>query len=49
MTVRRRVFGIYYNDERATYLDYVQPAFTFDDVAIFVVKGKSSPLPTSTT
>jgi polar amino acid transport system substrate-binding protein len=34
------IFGIYYNDERATYLDYVQPAFTFDDVAIFVVKGK---------
>jgi polar amino acid transport system substrate-binding protein len=22
------IFGIYYNDERATYLDYVQPAFT---------------------
>src|SRR5207247_177122 len=34
------IFGIYYNDERATYLDYVQPAFTFDDVAVFVVKGK---------
>ena len=37
------IFGIYYNDERATYLDYVQPAFTFDDVAIFVVKGKEFP------
>jgi polar amino acid transport system substrate-binding protein len=34
------IFGVYYNDERATYLDYVQPAFTYDDVAIFVVKGK---------
>src|SRR6476619_3048083 len=34
------IFGIYYNDESATYLDYVQPAFTFDDVAIFVTKGK---------
>ncbi|HEV7462414.1 MAG TPA: transporter substrate-binding domain-containing protein [Methyloceanibacter sp.] len=34
------IFGIYYNDERATYLDYVQPAFTYDDVAVFVVKGK---------
>ena len=38
------IFGIYYNDERATYLDYVQPAFTFDDVAIFVVKGQRVPL-----
>jgi polar amino acid transport system substrate-binding protein len=37
------IFGIYYNDERATYLDYVQPAFTFDDVAVFVVKGKEVP------
>jgi polar amino acid transport system substrate-binding protein len=34
------IFGIYYNDERATYLDYVQPAFTYDAVAVFVVKGK---------
>jgi polar amino acid transport system substrate-binding protein len=37
------IFGLYYNDERATYLDYVQPAFTFDDVAIFVLKGKGFP------
>lgn len=37
------IFGIYYNDERATYLDYVQPGFTYDDVAIFVVKGKEFP------
>jgi len=37
------IFGIYYNDERAAYLDYVQPAFTFDDVAVFVVKGKEFP------
>jgi len=37
------IFGIYYNDERAKYLDYVQPAFMFDDVAIFVVKGKEFP------
>src|SRR4030095_5079415 len=37
------IFGIYFNDERATYLDYVQPAFTYDDVAIFVVKGKEFP------
>jgi polar amino acid transport system substrate-binding protein len=37
------IFGIYHNDERATYLDYVQPAFMYDDVAIFVVKGKEFP------
>jgi len=35
------IFGIYYNDERATYLDYVQPAFMFDEVVIFVAKDKS--------
>lgn len=34
------IFGIYYNDARAGYLDYVQPAFMYDDVAVFVVKGK---------
>ena len=34
------IFGIYYNDERATYLDYVQPAFMFDPVVVFVAKGK---------
>ncbi len=37
------IFGIYYNDERATYLDYVQPAFMYDDVAVFVAKGKDFP------
>jgi polar amino acid transport system substrate-binding protein len=37
------IFGIYLNDERAQYLDYVQPAFMYDDVAIFVAKGKSFP------
>lgn len=35
------IFGIYYNDERAKYLDYVQPAFIYDDVAVFVAKGKA--------
>jgi polar amino acid transport system substrate-binding protein len=40
------IFGIYFNDERATYLDYVQPAFMFDDVAIFVAKGKEFPFKT---
>src|SRR4029077_8817606 len=34
------IFGIYYNDERATYLDYVQPAFMFDEVVVFVAKGQ---------
>ena len=37
------IFGIYFNDERAAYLDYVKPAFMFDDVAIFVAKGKEFP------
>ena len=37
------IFGIYYNDERAKYLDYVQPAFMYDDVAMFVAKGKTFP------
>jgi len=33
------IFGIYYNDERATYLDYVQPAFTTDPVVVFTQQG----------
>ena len=37
------IFGIYYNDERATYLDYVQPAFMFDEVVVFVAKDKHLP------
>jgi polar amino acid transport system substrate-binding protein len=37
------IFGIYYNDERATYLDYVQPALMYDPVAVFVAKGKEFP------
>ena len=34
------IFGIYYNDERATYLDYVKPAFMFDEAVVFVAKDK---------
>jgi polar amino acid transport system substrate-binding protein len=34
------IFGIYYNDERANYLDYVQPAFMYDEVVVFVPKDK---------
>jgi polar amino acid transport system substrate-binding protein len=37
------IFGIYYNDARAGYLDFVQPAFMYDDVAVFVTKGKEFP------
>lgn len=37
------IFGIYHNDERASYLDYVQPPFMYDDVAVFVAKGKEFP------
>lgn len=37
------IVGVYYNDARAGYLDYVQPAFMYDDVAVFVAKGKKFP------
>ncbi|MGV1015687.1 MAG: substrate-binding periplasmic protein [Methyloceanibacter sp.] len=37
------IFGIYHNEERTKYLDYVQPAFMFDDVGVFVAKGKEFP------
>ena len=34
------IVGIYFNDERSQYLDYVQPAFIFDPVVAFVTKDK---------
>jgi polar amino acid transport system substrate-binding protein len=34
------IVGVYYNDERAQFLDYVQPAFVFDPVVAFVAKDK---------
>jgi hypothetical protein len=34
------IVGIYYNDDRAQYLDYVQPSFVFDPVVVFVAKDK---------
>jgi polar amino acid transport system substrate-binding protein len=34
------IVGVYFNDERAEYLDYVQPAFVFDPVVVFVAKDK---------
>ena len=32
------IFGVYYNDERAKYLHYVQPGFAYDPVNVFVVQ-----------
>ena len=37
------IFGIYYNDERATYLDYVQPAFMYDEVVVLSPRTSRSP------
>src|SRR5262249_60675770 len=37
------IVGIYYNDDRAQYLDYVQPAFVFDPVVVFVARDKKFP------
>ena len=34
------IVGIYFNDERAASLDYVQPAFMYDPVVAFVAKDK---------
>lgn len=33
------IIGVYYNDERAEYLDYVEPPFAYDPVQIFVASG----------
>jgi polar amino acid transport system substrate-binding protein len=30
------IIGVYFNDERAEYLDYVQPPFAYDPVQVFV-------------
>ena len=37
------IFGIYFNDDRATYLEYVRPAFMIDPVVVMVPKGKAFP------
>src|SRR5688572_11502905 len=37
------IFGIYYNDQRAEFLDYIEPPFVFDPVVVFVAKGKEFP------
>ena len=33
------IFGIYKNDERARYLDFIEPPFMTDPVSIVVRKG----------
>lgn len=30
------IMGVYYNDERAEYLDYVEPPFVYDPVVVFI-------------
>jgi len=37
------ILGIYKNDERMTYLDYIDPPFMVDPVAVAVRKGESFP------
>jgi polar amino acid transport system substrate-binding protein len=37
------IFGIYKNDERATYLDYIEPPFMLDPVSIVVRQGDNLP------
>ena len=38
------IVGLYFNDERAAYLDFVRPAYLIDPwVSVFVAKGKSFP------
>ena len=34
------IFGIYFNKQRATYLDYARPAFMIDPVVVMVRKGE---------
>ena len=34
------IIGVYYNDERAKYLDYVEPPFAYDPVVVFVASDK---------
>ena len=35
------IIGVYYNDERAQYLEYVQPPFVYDPVQVFVPNDES--------
>jgi len=35
------IFGIYYNDVRAQYMNYIEPAYMLDPVVLMVPKGKA--------
>ncbi len=35
------IIGVYYNDERAEYLEYVQPPFAYDPVQVFVTNDQA--------
>ncbi len=35
------IFGIYFNDDRAGYMHYIEPAYMLDPVVLMVPKGKS--------
>jgi polar amino acid transport system substrate-binding protein len=35
------IIGVYYNDERTEYLDYVKPPFVYDPVQVFVANDQS--------
>ena len=35
------IFGIYYNDVRAQYMDYIKPSYMLDPVVLMVPKGKT--------
>lgn len=37
------IFGIYFNEKRAVYLDYVRPAYMMDPVVILTPKGREFP------
>ncbi|MCF8056375.1 MAG: transporter substrate-binding domain-containing protein [Desulfocapsa sp.] len=35
------IFGLYYNDDRAGYMHYIEPAYMLDPVVLMVPKGKT--------
>lgn len=37
------IFGIYYNDVRAKYMNYIEPAYMLDPVVLLVRKGRAFP------
>jgi len=42
------IFGIYKNDERMKWLDYVEPAFMMDPVSVVVRRARDLPTPNGT-